>query len=114
MTFPWEQETLPAPIAETPPAMPIEKQVEALARDFTVAVRCTGVVVHSKHEALQILVNVPRGQLIPRNEAKLSDGSTIEFQDIGMPQPGAPFINVSELVRRVLEICSELGLEHVP
>jgi len=113
MKFPWEQETLPAAPEPVAPAVPIEKQVELLTRDFATAVAYTAVLVHSTHPALQILANVPRGQIIPRNEAKLSDGSTIEFQDIGMPQPGAPFMGVPELIRRVLEITQELGLEHV-
>lgn len=114
MRFPWEQETLPAAPEPAAPAMPIEKQVELLTRDFATAVAYTAVLVHSPHAALQILVNVPRGQIIPQGVAKYSDGSTVYFQDIGMPQPGAPFEDMPWLLRTVFEITQELKLEHVP
>jgi hypothetical protein len=74
-------------------------------------VRHTAVLVHSRHEALQILVNTKRGQIIPRGECKFNDGSTLELQDIGMPQVGAPEMTVPELMARVWEVARELGLE---
>lgn len=95
--FPWE----PVPVAET---------VALLQRDFAYAVKYTAVLVHSTRPELEMLVNTARGQVIPRNVCTFTDGSTMEFQDIGMPQPGAPIMSVQELVARVWEIAKELGL----
>ena len=80
--FPWEPASLPA--------VPVEKTVEALQRDVAFMVQYTAILVRSQHDALRMLVNTPRGQIIPRGKCTLTDGSTIEFQDIGMPQVGAP------------------------
>ena len=112
MKMPWEAETLPAEVepAQPPAAMSTEDTVSALQRDFAYAMHNTAVLVHSKHEALQILVNTPRGQIIPRGECRLTDGSTIEFQDIGMPQVGAPLMDIKKLVAEVLDVVSKLGL----
>lgn len=105
MTFPWD---LPP---ETLPAVPVEDTVAALQRDVAYLVTHTGILVHSRHEALQMLVNTARGQIIPRGECRFTDGSTLEFQDIGMPQPSAPAMTVRELVAQVWEIAKQLGLE---
>jgi hypothetical protein len=109
MTYPWET---PVPAVVEPPQAPanVEDVVQALQRDFAYAVAHTAVLVHSPHEALQILVNTQRGQIIPRGECKLTDGTTIEFQDIGMAQVGAPLMTVKELMARVWGIVTELGL----
>jgi hypothetical protein len=109
VTYPWET---PVPAVVEPPQAPatVEHVVQALQRDMAYAVAHTAVLVHSPHEALQLLVNTPRGQIIPRGECKLTDGSTIEFQDIGMPQVGASLMTVPELAARVWEIVKELGL----
>lgn len=96
--MPWE----PAPVEET---------LAALQRDVAYIVKYTGVTVHSNREALRMVVNMPRGQLIPRSEARFTDGTTIEFQDIGAPQPGAPVLMVDELIARVMEIARESGLQ---
>ena len=96
--FPWE----PAPLADT---------VALLQRDMRYVLSHTAVMVHSPHEALQIIVNTKRGQIVPRGECKFSDGTTLEFQDIGAPQVGAPEMTVPELMTRVWEIARELGLE---
>jgi hypothetical protein len=105
--YPWEP---PVPAQPT-----TEDKVAALQRDFAIAVQLTGILVHSKHPALQRLVNVPRGQIIPRGECKFTDGSTLEFQDVGMPQPNTPYIaSVHELVKQVWETAHQLGLEVVP
>lgn len=115
MKFPWEQETLPAaPEPGQLPTTQLEKQVELLTKDFATAVAYTAVLVHSPHAELRILANVPRGQLVPQGVAKYSDGSTVQFQDVGMPQPGAPFMGIPELLRRVFELTQELGLELQP
>lgn len=105
MKFPWDAETLPAAVER-----PLDDTIRALQHDFAYAVAHTAVVVHSKHEALQLLVNTPRGQVIPRGECKLTDGSTIEFQDIGMPQVGARLLSVKELLGEVWGIVAGLGL----
>lgn len=102
MKFPWEDQL---------PAVLVEDTVALLQKDFAYAVQCTAVTVHSNRPAFQITVNTPRGQIIPRNECKFTDGTTVEFQDIGMPQPGAPFMSVKELIARVLDLAHELGLE---
>ena len=112
MKMPWETDTLPAEVgpAQPPAAMSTEDTVSALQRDFAYAMHNTAVLVHSKHEALQILVNTPRGQIIPRGKCRLTDGSTIEFQDIGMPQVGAPLMDIKKLVAEVFDVVSKLGL----
>lgn len=107
MTFPWEQTLVP--VVTDAPAL--ETTVAALQRDIAYIVTHTAVLVHSRHTALQMLFNVPRGQIVPRGECKFSDGSTLEFQDVGMPQVGAPESNVRELVLRAWNIAKELGLE---
>ena len=111
MTFPWET---PVPAVVEPPAAPAvmstKETVAALQRDFAYAMTHTAVIVHSKHEALQLLVNTPRGQIIPRGECKLTDGSTLEFTDIGMPQINVPYMTVKELLGEVWSIVAKLGL----
>lgn len=111
MTFPWEQ--LPAvQAAPEPPAVrSTEDTVALLQRDFAYAVQMTAVLVHSNQPALAMLINTARGQIVPRGQCKFTDGSTVEFQDIGMPQPNAPLMTVQELMARVWNIASELGLE---
>lgn len=105
--YPWE-----APLVPAEPT--VEDTVKMLQRDFAIAVQLTAVLVHSKHPALQILVNTKRGQIIPRGEVKFTDGSTLEFQDIGMPQPNAPYMTVQDLAAQVWEVVYKLGLEMQP
>jgi hypothetical protein len=113
MTFPWDPPPLPAVVepAQAPAAQPVETVVAALQRDMAFMVTHTAVLVHSQHEALQILVNTERGQIIPRGECKFTDGSTLEFQDIGMPQVGAPLMTVKDLIAQAWDVASRLGLE---
>jgi hypothetical protein len=96
--FPWE----PVPVQDT---------VALLQKDVAYMVQYTAVLVHSNNPALSMLVNTPRGQIIPRNECKFAEGTTIEFQDIGMPQVNAPIMTVSELIAKVWDAVRELGLE---
>lgn len=98
MTFPWEQ---PTPLADT---------VAALQRDLAYMVTHTAVLVHSNHPALAMLVNTPRGQLV-RGQCEFTDGTTMELQDVGMPQVGASEMSVQELIARTWGIARELGLE---
>jgi hypothetical protein len=99
-----------AEVAQIHAPATVEHVVQALQRDMAYAVAHTAVLVRSPHEALQLLVNTPRGQIIPRGECKLTDGTVFEFQDIGMPQVGASLMTVPELVARVWEVVKELGL----
>ncbi len=96
--MPWE----PVPVAE---------QVDLLKADVAYMVTHTCVVVRSNREELRLRINTPRGQIVPRGECKFSDGTTIEYQDLGMPQPGAPEMTVDELTTRVWKIAASLGLE---
>lgn len=111
--WPWETETLPAVQQETLPAVPqgSETLLEALRQDFAYAVTNTAVKVHSNNPALQFLVNTARGQIIPRGDCKFTNGTVVEFQDIGMCQPGAPYMTVEDLLSKVLETARGLGLE---
>lgn len=111
MKFPWETEALPAaPEPERLPAT-VEETVTALQRDFAYAVQFTAVLVHSNRPELTMLVNTRRGQIVPKGVATFSDGTTTEFQDIGMPQVGAPTLEcITDLVARVLDVAKELGL----
>jgi hypothetical protein len=95
--MPWE----PAPIADT---------VALLQRDFAYAVINTAILVHSNQAALRMLVNTARGQIIPRGTGRFIDGSTVEFQDLGMPQPNAPTMTVEQLIKQVADVARELGL----
>lgn len=101
MTFPWEQL----------PAVRVEDTVKLLQQDFAYAVQYTAVMVRSSRPELQIVVNTPRGQIIPRGVCKFSDGTTTEFQDIGMPRPNVPTMNIEDLMAQVWEIAKNLGLE---
>lgn len=96
--MPWE----PVPVAET---------LALLQQDVAYMVTHTAVLVHSNRPELQMLVNVPRGEIVPRNECKFTDGTTLELQDIGMPQPGAPLMTVKNLLAQVWDIVNTLGLE---
>lgn len=108
MTWPWEQVPTVQPAPE-PPSVAVT--VELLQRDLAYMVTHTAVLVRSKHEALTMLVNTPRGQIIPAGPCKLSDGSTFELQDIGMPQPKAPLMTVKELLDQIWDVVQKLGLE---
>lgn len=108
MIYPWEQ--LPA-VPEPAQAPAVQDVVKALQADMAYMITHTAVLVRSPHAALQMLVNTARGQIVPRGEVKFMDGSTLEFQDIGMPQIGAAAMTVKELVLHVLGIASELGLK---
>lgn len=107
MSYPWEQ----LPVTAEPAQAPAADVVAALQADLRYMVSHTAVLVHSSRPELQMLVNTARGQIVPRGECKFTDGSTIEFQDIGMAQVGAPSMTVRDLMARVWSIAAELGLE---
>jgi hypothetical protein len=96
--FPWE----PVPVAET---------VALLQRDVAYMVAATAVKVHSNRPELRTVVNTERGQIVPRGECRFTDGTTIEFQDIGMPQIGVPTMTVQDLLTRIWGIARDFGLE---
>lgn len=94
------------------PAVPsTEETVLLLQRDFAYAVQYTAVLVHSNRPELQMVVNTRRGQIVPHGTCRFTDGSIVEFQDIGMPQVNAPTMTVQELTARVWELARELNLE---
>lgn len=110
MKFPWDDvHTLTVTELPGPPAL--ADTVTALQRDFVYAVQFTAVRVHSNRPEMCVTVNTPRGQIIPRGIAKFSDGTTTEFQDIGMPQIGVSSVEcVTELVGMILDTAKNLGL----
>lgn len=105
--FPWET----PPIEEPAEPLTLEQTVAAMQLDFAYAVKTTAVAVHSNSPDFRMLVNSPRGVLLPRNEVRFSDGTTIEFQDIGLCQPNVPYMTLPELMSAVLSIAREKELE---
>lgn len=89
----------------------MEDTIRAIQRDMAYMHAYTSVVVRSNCPVLCMLVNTRRGQIVPRNECKFKDGTTLEFQDLGMPQPNTPEMTVQELVAHVWDKAQELGLE---
>lgn len=104
--MPWE-----VPDEEPPLERSLEGTVAAIQRDMAFACRHTGVLVRSSNEALRLVVNTERGQVLPPGVGTFTDGTTIEMQDLGMPQPGCPTMTVQELVKTVMDKATELGLE---
>lgn len=98
--FPWE-----------PRPRSVEDTVALMQNDFAYAVANTAVVVHTNNPAFAFIANTQRGQLVPRGEVKLSDGTTIELQDIGMCQPNTPHMSVQQIMSRIWKLASDLGLE---
>lgn len=91
----------------------LEGTVALLQKDMTYMVTHTAVLVHSNNAPLRMLVNTRRGQIVPRNECKFKDGTTLEFQDLGMPQINVSEMSVPELIELVWNKAQELGLELV-
>jgi hypothetical protein len=98
--FPWDH-----------PRRSVEDTVALMQNDFAYAVANTCVVVHSNNPALVFTANTQRGQLVPRGEVKFTDGTAVEFQDIGMPQINVPHMSVQAIAARVWSIAAKLGLE---
>lgn len=90
--------------------VPVEETVALLQRDFGYAVMWSAIVVHSTREELRRVVNTRRGQIMPRGECRFSDGTTVEFVDIGMPQPSVRELTVRELVDEVTTHAFQMGL----
>lgn len=85
--------------------------VRAIQQDIAFAVKHTAILVRSDNVAFRMVVNTERGQLMPPGRVTFSDGSTVEFQDVGMPQPNVPTMTVQELVKTAFSKATELGLE---
>ena len=98
--FPWN-----------PPRRSVEDTIALIQNDFAYAVANTAIVVPPSNPAFAFIANTQRGQLVPRGEVKLSDGTTVELQDIGMPQPNTPYMSVQQIMSRVWKLVGELGLE---
>lgn len=96
--FPWEVRTT-------------EETLLALQHDVAYMVTHTAVLVRGSNSAFDMLVNTPRGQIMPRGECKFADGTVFELQDVGMPQPGAPAMTMRELMAQLWDIARDLGLE---
>lgn len=122
MTFPWEAPAaLPMPW-EAPAAPAVAPDdlagtVKALQADVRYIVTRTAVLVRAtgpQAAALGMLVNTSRGQLVPVGEARYSGGHTIQFQDLGMPQPRAPEMSIADLIAALADTVVKLGLELQP
>jgi hypothetical protein len=94
MLYPWEKDP-----------------VKALQADFAFAIGHTAILVRSSNPELRMVINTERGQKLPIGEGIFTDGTTIELQDIGMPQPSVPTMTVQELIQVVMDKARELGLE---
>ena len=97
--FPWD-----------PPRRSVEDTIALLQNDFAYAVANTAIVVHSNNPALVFTANTARGQLVPRGEVKFTDGTTVELQDIGMPQVNVPYMSVQAIIVRVANTVAALGI----
>lgn len=110
-TLPWVK---PAALPWAQPERPLADTVKLLQADVAYLVKHTAVAVHATGEhaaALSMLVNTARGQLVPTGVGRLTQGHTITFQDIGMPQVGAPSMTMRELAQHVHAVATGLGLE---
>lgn len=96
--MPWE----PVPVTET---------LALLQRDVMYLVSHTAVLVRSNRAELSVMINTRRGQIIPGGECKFTEGVTVEFQDIGMPQINCPAMTVQELMTLIMDTAKNLGLE---
>jgi hypothetical protein len=106
MSMPWEQPDAP------PETNDLAETVRALQRDLQFMVSHTAILVRSNDSALRMVFNTERGQSMPDPlKCTFRDGTTMEFQDIGMPQPGVPTKNIEEIVIAALEKALELGLQ---
>lgn len=101
MTYPWEE----------PPKHSLEDTVRAIQADMRFAVEHTCVLVRSSNPELRMVANTARGQDMPQGLCTYADGTSIEFQDIGMPQPNCPVMTMQELCRTIHDKALELGLE---
>jgi hypothetical protein len=90
----------------------LESTVRALQADMLFAVNHTSVLVRSNDSALRMVFNTERGQSMPDPlKCTFRDGTTMEFQDISMPQVNVPTKTMKEIVTTALEKAFALGLK---
>lgn len=106
MSMPWEQPDTP------PEASDLAETVRALQADLQFMVSHTAILVRSDNSALRMVFNTERGQSMPDPlKCMFRDGTAMEFQDIGMPQPGVPTKTIKDIVTAALEQALALGLQ---
>lgn len=118
MNWNFDKSQPPMPWDAPKPALPdvagLAETVKLIQADMRAMVTHTAVIVHAtgpQAAELGMLVNMPRGQLMPAGECRYSGGNVLRFQDLGMPQPGCPFMaNIEELVNAVYYRTTQLGL----
>jgi hypothetical protein len=108
--LPWENLPVVQTSLEAPAVQSTADTVALLQADMRYLVAHTAIKVHSNRPELQMIVNTQRGQIVPRGKCKFTDGSTVEFQDIGMPQVGCETMTVAELMARVWDAAKNLGI----
>ena len=91
--------------------IPLPETVALLQADLRYMVTHTSVLVRCARPELRIVVNTPRGQIIPAGVCTFADGTEIEYADLGMPQPGAEVMTIGELVARTWDVAASLGLQ---
>lgn len=91
---------------------PVEDVVAGLQHDLAYAVRMTAIAVYSNRPELAMVANTVRGQTVPSGKCEFLDGTTVEFRDLGMPQPGAQTVDtVQDIATKVWGAAAVLGLE---
>jgi hypothetical protein len=124
MSMPWEQPDTPPEIDDAPQIdmdaarreamdrLNIVETVRALQADLQFMVSHTAILVRSDNLLLRMVFNTERGQSMPNPlKCTFRDGTVMEFQDIGMPQPGVPIKTIKEIVTAALEKAFSLGLQ---
>jgi hypothetical protein len=105
MSMPWEQ-------PDAPPETDLAETVRALQADLRFIVSHTAILVRSDNLLLRMVFNTERGQSMPDPlKCTFRDGTTMEFQDIGMPQPRVPTKTMKEIVTAALKKAFSLGLQ---
>lgn len=104
--MPWEDE------APVDPLKVMEEKLARLAYDLSIMITHTCIEVQSSDDTVLsgVRMNVPRGSC-PDGKTTFKDGTTIEFKDLGMPQPNTAFGSVGDLLQNVHQLATEEGLE---
>lgn len=98
------------------PARTTEDTVKAIQADVRYIVSHTGVLVYvegPQADKIGLLFNTRRGQKFPTGTTEATGGHTIEFRDLGCPQPGAPEMTLMEAAATLYANLRTLGLEMV-
>jgi len=106
MSMPWERPDAPPEVDD------VAETVRALQADLRFIVSHTAILVRSDNEALRMVFNTERGQSMPDPlKCTFRDGTTMEFQDVGMPQVNVQTKTMKEIVVAALEQALALGLQ---